>query len=52
MTISEVQRLPEAVRFGGKFWCLENDDESEVEEVEKSTVSEPALSPPIIREVA
>jgi hypothetical protein len=49
---SEMQRLPEAVRFGGKFWCLASDDESDVEEVENSTASEPALSPPIIREVA
>jgi hypothetical protein len=49
---SEMQRLPEALRFGGKFWCLASDDESDGEEVENSTVSEPALSPPIIREVA
>jgi hypothetical protein len=52
MIVSEVQGLPEAVRFGGKFWCLASDDESEMEEEKKSTVSEPALSPPIIREVA
>jgi hypothetical protein len=44
--------LPEAVRFGGKFWCLVSDDESDLEEEQNCNVSEPALSPPIIREVA
>jgi hypothetical protein len=44
--------MPEVVRFGGKFWCLASDDESDVEEMENRTASEPALSPPIIRVVA
>jgi hypothetical protein len=52
MNVSEMQGLPEAVRFWGKFWCLASAEESEMEEVEKSTVSEPALSARIIREVA
>jgi hypothetical protein len=49
---TDEQRLPEAVRFGWKFWCLVSDDESDLEEEKQCTVSEPALSPPIIREVA
>jgi hypothetical protein len=49
---SEMQRMPEAARFGGKLWCLASDDKSDVEEMDNRTAFEPALSPPIIREVA
>jgi hypothetical protein len=50
--VSDEKGLPEAVRFGGKFWCLASDDESDLEEEKQCSISEPALSPPIIREVA
>jgi hypothetical protein len=38
------------VRFGGKFWCLVEEVDSDEEDV--SQITEPASSPTIVREVA